>query len=147
MGTLLWGPDMWYVIHVIADSAPDVLTDTEITQYSNFYKSIGHVLPCPSCGVHYNEFLKKDPPTFKTRVEMLQWTIRAHNNANQLTGKPVLDEDTAFLRIAQEISARESGLVRGRIPTIWERCLDSALPASVIVCILLILLYTTSFNR
>ena len=142
MGTRLWGPDTWYVIHVIADSAPDKLSEKEKKEYQQFYESLSNVLPCPSCAVHYKEFLAQDPPKFDTRVDMIRWTIRAHNHANQNTGAPILSEEDAFRRIEQEIRAREHGIVRGRIPTLWETCKDAALPVSVTLIIVLFLLYT-----
>ena len=142
MGTRLWGPDTWYVIHVIADSAPDKLTEKDKENYRRFYESLSNVLPCPSCALHYKEFLKQDPPKFNTRVDMLRWTIRAHNHANQVTGAPILSEEDAFNRIEQEIKAREHGIVRGRIPTFFEQCLDSAVPVSITLIIAMLLLYT-----
>lgn len=137
MGTKLWGPDTWYVIHVIADSAPDKLNRQEQEDYKKFYKSLANVLPCPSCSEHYKKFLKHDPPRFKTRYEMLQWTIRAHNNANRNTGATVLNEEQAMTRIEQEIQAREQGNIRGRLPTFFERCYDSSLSVSIILGLLL----------
>lgn len=141
MGTRLWGPDTWYVIHVIADSAPDKLTEKDKEDYRRFYESLANVLPCPSCALHYKEFLKQDPPKFDNRVDMLRWTIRAHNHANQATGAPVLTEEDAFNRIEQEIKAREHGIVRGRIPTLFEKCLDAAVPASITLVLVIALLY------
>jgi hypothetical protein len=140
MGTRLWGPDTWYVIHVIADSAPDTLSELDKKNYRRFYESLGNVLPCPSCGVHYKQFLEKDPPTFDTRVDMIRWTIRAHNHSNVQTGSPVLDEDEAFKRIEQEIKARENGIVRGRIPTMWESCTDMFPPAVIAALLVLAVL-------
>lgn len=141
MGTRLWGPDTWYVIHVIADSAPDTLSSQDKENYRKFYESLSNVLPCPSCEVHYREFLSKDPPIFDTRVDMLRWTIRAHNHANQQTNAPILSEEEAFHRIEQEINAREHGIVRGRIPTFWETCKDAAVPATVTLGLVLIILF------
>lgn len=141
MGTRLWGPDTWYVIHVIAESSPDSLSILEQKHYRQFYESLSNVLPCPSCAVHYKSFLKKDPPVFKTRIEMLQWTIRAHNHANTHTGSPVLSEEDALNRIQQEIQARENGSIRGRLPTLFEQCSDQIVPSIGIVSILLGFLY------
>lgn len=128
MGTKLWGPDTWYVIHVIADSAPDVFTQNDTDNYQNFYESLALALPCPSCAKHFQEFQKQDPPVFQSRMEALRWTIRAHNHVNKITEAPILTEDEALDSIQAEISARERGYVRGRRPTYYEILKDN-LPA------------------
>jgi sugar phosphate isomerase/epimerase len=138
MGTKLWGPDTWYVIHVIADSAPDTFTEQDKQSYRRFYESLADVLPCPACAEHYRQFLSRDPPEWKNRVDLLRWTIRAHNHANQVTGAPVLTEEEGMRRIEQEIKARESGRVRGRLPTTWEAIQDTAGPVAVTLAIIIL---------
>lgn len=128
MGTKLWGPDTWYVIHVIADSAPDVFSPKETQEYSVFYRALSKVIPCPSCALHFQEFIKRDPPTFKTRLDALLWTIRAHNNANQNTDKKILSNEEGLEAIKLEIQARERETVRGRRPTSYEFAQDKSIP-------------------
>jgi len=131
MGTKLWGPDTWYVIHVIADSAPDVFNPREAREYSDFYKALSKVIPCPSCALHFQEFIKTNPPSFKTRMDALLWTVRAHNHANKNTDKPVLSEEEGLKAIQAEIEARNYGSVRGRRPTYVEYASDSSIPFTV----------------
>jgi hypothetical protein len=116
MGTKLWGPDTWYVIHIIADSSPDTFTREQTAQYERFYRSLAYVLPCPICSVHYMDFMKNDPPIFHSRMEALRWTVRAHNSANVVTGARVFTDDEGLAAIQAEIAARNSGSVRGRRP-------------------------------
>jgi mitochondrial FAD-linked sulfhydryl oxidase len=144
MGTALWGPDTWYVIHVIADSSPDTFKHEDTKAYEQFYRAIGNVLPCPSCAIHYKQFIEKHPPIFKTRVEALVWTVKAHNHANEMTGARVLSEEEGLIAIQEEIRARDTGLVRGRRPTLIERLWDASIPFVVgigigILVVLLIL--------
>lgn len=141
MGTKLWGPDTWYVIHVIADSAPDIFTKTDTENYKTFYESLAKVLPCPSCAQHFQSFQEKDPPVFQTRMEALRWTIRAHNHVNKITEAPVLKEDDALDSIQAEISAREYGYVRGRRSTYYEMLKDN-LPAFLLGSVLAFALST-----
>jgi FAD-linked sulfhydryl oxidase len=131
MGTKLWGPDTWYVIHVIADSAPDVFNPRETRDYSDFYKGLSKVIPCPSCALHFQEFIRNDPPVFKTRMDALLWTVRAHNHANKNTNKPVLSEEEGLKAIQSEIEARNNGSVRGRRPTYIEYATDSSIPFTI----------------
>lgn len=131
MGTKLWGPDTWYVIHVIADSAPDVFNPREIQEYSDFYKALSKVIPCPSCALHFQEFIQRDPPTFKTRMDALLWTVRAHNHANKNINKPVLSEQEGLKAIQSEIEARNIGSIRGRRATYVEYATDSSIPFTV----------------
>jgi FAD-linked sulfhydryl oxidase len=131
MGTKLWGPDTWYVIHVIADSAPDAFTSKETREYSDFYRALSQVIPCPSCALHFQEFIQRDPPTFKTRMDALLWTVRAHNHANKNTDKPILTEEEGLRAIQAEIEARNSGSVRGRRPTYIESITDNSVPFTI----------------
>lgn len=147
MGTKLWGPDTWYVIHVIADSAPDNFTKNEALDYENFYKSLSKVIPCPSCALHFQEFIASDPPVFKTRMDALLWTVRAHNHANKNIGKDILSEEDGLRAIQSEIQARDTGFVRGRRPTLRERLEDSVIPVSVGIIIgILIMLFIRRFR-
>lgn len=139
MGTKLWGPDTWYVIHVIADSSPDVFTEKDKASYRRFYESLADVLPCPACAEHYRQFLSRDPPEWKTRVDLLRWTIRAHNHANQVTGAPILTEEEGLTRIGEEVRAREFGRVRGRLPTTWELVQDTAVPVATTIAAMFLL--------
>jgi hypothetical protein len=131
MGTKIWGPDTWYVIHIIADSAPDTFTPHQTSQYERFYRSLAYVLPCPICSVHFMDFMSKDPPVFHTRMEALRWTIRAHNHTNKITNAPILTEEEGLKTIQDEINARISGSVRGRRPNIGEYIQDSMIPLGV----------------
>jgi hypothetical protein len=119
------------VIHVIADSAPDSFTPQETNEYSTFYRALSKVIPCPSCALHFQEFIKNDPPQFKTRMDALLWTVRAHNHANKNTGKPILSEEEGLKAIQAEIEARNTGYVRGRRPFLTERLQDSAIPLTI----------------
>lgn len=142
MGTKLWGPDTWYVIHVIADSAPDNFTGDDTANYEKFYRSLAKVIPCPACALHFEEFISSDPPVFKTRVDALLWTIRAHNNANKNTDKKILTENEGLDAIHAEIDARNNGTVRGRISTWYEKIIDSSIPVGIgiIIGVLLMIL-------
>lgn len=131
MGTKLWGPDVWYVIHVIADSAPDAFSAQEKTDYKQFYTSLAKVIPCPSCAMHFQQFIDNDPPIFNTRMDALLWTIRAHNHANKNIGKKLLSEEDGLRAIQSEIEARDTGFVRGRRPTLIERLQDAVIPITI----------------
>jgi len=131
MGTKLWGPDTWYVIHVIADSAPDKFSPQETKDYELFYNSLSKVIPCPSCALHFQEFIHNDPPKFQTRMDALLWSVRAHNHANKNIDKPLLTEEEGLRAIQAEIQARNDGYVRGRRPTLTERLQDAVIPLSI----------------
>jgi len=141
MGTKLWGPDTWYVIHIIADSSPDSFTREQTSQYERFYRSLAYVLPCPICSVHYMDFMKNNPPVFHSRMEALRWTVHAHNHANKVTGAKILSDQEGLDAIQAEISARNSGSVRGRRPYPIEYLQDTVIFGGVGVVIGIFLAY------
>ena len=141
MGTKLWGPDTWYVIHIIADSSPDIFTREQTAQYERFYRSLSYVLPCPICSVHYMDFMKNNPPVFHSRMEALRWTVRAHNHTNGITGAKILTEAEGLAAIQAEIAARNSGSVRGRRPYTSEFIQDTVMVGGVGVIIGVFLAY------
>ena len=141
MGTKLWGPDTWYVIHIIADSSPDSFTREQTSQYERFYRSLAYVLPCPICSVHYMDFMKNNPPVFHSRMEALRWTVKAHNHTNLITGAKVLTESEGLDAIQAEIAARNSGSVRGRRPYPSEFLQDTLIVGGVGMLIGIVLTY------
>jgi hypothetical protein len=109
MGTSIWGPQFWYVIHLVADSAPETLSQNEQNLYRDFYENLVEVLPCPICSVHAREILKKHPPNVQSRVDMLKWTILFHNQVNEQLGKRIYTEEEGIQEIQRWIRSAESG--------------------------------------
>ena len=49
-------------MHSVSFNYPEHPTEQQRKDYIDFFRVIGKVVPCPSCGTHYDEYLdKKDP--------------------------------------------------------------------------------------
>lgn len=92
-----WGPYMWGAIHIVCIGAPTELSEEEKSQYKNFINSLPDVLPCASCGNHFQAVLTQDPveQSLSGRDALFAWSVRAHNAVNRRLGKPEWNEETA----------------------------------------------------
>ena len=85
-----WGPFFWHTMHLVALGYPSKPTYAEKRAAKEFFESFTHLIPCPTCKMHYAEHLKNNPltPSLDTRHDLFQWTIRIHNLVNKDLGKP-----------------------------------------------------------
>jgi hypothetical protein len=125
MGTAIWGPSFWYVIHIVADSAPDILSENQQILYREFYQKLIEVLPCPICSIHARDHIKKHPPVVSSRIELLKWTIRFHNEVNQQLGKRIFTEQEGLEEIQRWIRSVEAGDLIVKPPEIMDSILRS----------------------
>jgi len=91
----IWGSKVWYAIHQIAYNyirEKKTITVSQKRNLRNFYGSLRHLLPCPSCRDHYSRTLSRAPVLkFVTNGSTIfAWTVRAHNLANKGLKKKVL---------------------------------------------------------
>lgn len=97
-GTAIWGPTFWKTIHFVVRTFPDEPTTEQQEHYASFMKSIGHVLPCPMCRGHYNDYVKDTnwDEVVKTKNNFTIFVIKLHNSINARTGKPEYDIPVAI---------------------------------------------------
>jgi len=86
----VWGPKAWFFIHAIALNYPKNPTFQQKREYSNFFKSLKHVLPCDACAKNYGINIDKYPIDnyLDTTEKLFNWTVDLHNMVNYETGKP-----------------------------------------------------------
>jgi len=94
-----WGRQAWHFIHMVALSYPETPTETDKEKYLSFLQILEYVLPCPICGFHFNENMKKNPPRLESRQEFFNWTVDMHNEVNKSNGKSTLNYDEAFTEV------------------------------------------------
>ena len=90
-----WGPQFWYILHIISFEYPDNPVETDKRVYYDFYSSLKDILPCNACKNHYREFLHKHPllPFLDKKADLVQWVVDIHNFVNESLGKPILSLD------------------------------------------------------
>ena len=83
------GPGSWAILHMAAKRA-DAISDFK--PFLWLVDTYRQGFPCGDCRKHFDEFCTINPVTVTGRSDAaFHWTWRAHNNANILTKKPVLD--------------------------------------------------------
>ena len=90
MLTNVWGPSMWHSLHCISFNYPVNPTLEEKKNYLNFFKSLGHVLPCKYCRINFKKNIKKVPlnmKTMKNRDTLSLWLYKLHEEINTMLGK------------------------------------------------------------
>lgn len=103
-GTARWGPSLWKSLNAIIRNYPETPNDEHRDQYKTFIISLGHVLPCPKCRSHYNEYMSSviwdEILVNKKTIEL--FLITFHNDVNKRLGKQILDIPTATSIIYDE---------------------------------------------
>ena len=86
----IWGPHLWFVMHVISFEYPQQPSEYDKRIYHDFYTSLKDVIPCQDCRKHYREFITRYPitPHLDTRDGLIKWVIQVHNFVNDHWGKP-----------------------------------------------------------
>ena len=93
----VWGRHFWYAMHIAALGYPDNPTVEQANAYKAFFLSIGNVLPCPKCAVHYTEHMRELPidKALRNRRALFEWTVDLHNIVNKYAGRAAWNADYA----------------------------------------------------
>lgn len=86
-----WGPAGWHFLHAVAFKMykrPNNPTAEERRWAKRFFQSVGHVLPCEPCNLHYQNYILKHPVNTDTRETLVQWLVNLHNKVNEKNNKP-----------------------------------------------------------
>lgn len=89
MDPKIWGRPYWFVLHIASLTYPENPTNEDKINYSNFIRSVSHVLPCASCQYHFKEYIRNYPIEnyLDSKNNFIEWLIIAHNNVNRKNGK------------------------------------------------------------
>jgi curved DNA-binding protein CbpA len=91
MRTSIFGPTGWVFLHSIAQNFPWRPTEEQKTNYYNFFKLVGNVLPCRYCRESYQKFAEEpgtllSMDTVQDRKSMVTWLYKIHNKVNKKLG-------------------------------------------------------------
>ena len=92
MQTQVWGTPGWVFLHSIAYNFPLKPTREQKKHYLEFFKGIGHVLPCKYCRMCYsktiaNGRLKLTYKTVSDRRTFSKWLYKVHKSVTDRTTK------------------------------------------------------------
>jgi len=68
-----WGPCVWRALRWFAEGYPDAPTAQDKQQYTAFFQSLAHVLPCAKCQEHYTAHWTAHPIQLDSRESLLKW--------------------------------------------------------------------------
>lgn len=87
-----WGPRAWFFLHSVTFFYPDKPTKKDKENIVTFFNSIGYILPCNHCRIHYQQHLKKFPIESNngSKYELTNWLIHVHNEVNKKEDKPIM---------------------------------------------------------
>ena len=90
MLTSVWGPSMWFTLHIISFNYPVEPTLKQKQEYFNFFKNLGKILPCSYCRKNYKKNIKTvklNMAVMKNRHTLSLWLYKLHNEINKMLGK------------------------------------------------------------
>lgn len=90
MDIKIWGPSLWELLHAVAfgyNLTP--ITSTKKKQYILFYSSIGPLIPCDKCKIHYNSYLNSNSiaNAVNSYTGIITWVNNLHNGINAKIGR------------------------------------------------------------
>ena len=90
MMTYIWGPSLWFSLHIISFNYPVKPTLEQKKYYFKFYYNLQNILPCKSCRDNLKKKFKKSPLTlnvFKNRETLSKYIYELHEHVNDMLGK------------------------------------------------------------
>lgn len=91
MDPKIWGPFLWYILHIMSFNYPVNPSYADKRIYHDFYVNLKELIPCANCRKHYQQHLHTNPitPALDTRADLVKWVIDLHNLVNISIARPV----------------------------------------------------------
>lgn len=92
MQTTVFGPSIWFNLHIISFNYPVKPTKEDKDNYKAFLMSFKKVLPCVYCRINFAANLKRakfNPGVMANRDTFSRFVYRLHNCVNEMLGKDV----------------------------------------------------------
>ena len=89
---LIWGKHLWRAMHYITIAYPDNPRDRDKENMNQFFQSVGRILPCEKCRIHFAQNLLKYPlndDVLSSRYNLINWLRNIHNEVNIEQNKKV----------------------------------------------------------
>ena len=98
---LVWGPDLWNILHTVSVMYPDSPTEQYRQQMQSAILTLPVLIPCASCQEHSSLYINE---TFRTgelqnatqsKSRLFDYFVDFHNNVNKRLGKPEMSKEDA----------------------------------------------------
>jgi hypothetical protein len=92
----VWGPLLWKILHIMAEAYPEHPLDAQKDQAWQFFHSLGSMLPCERCRIHYRNYLASHGTELwaglQSRDALASFVIELHNMVNDRLSKVVCSD-------------------------------------------------------
>ena len=87
----IWGPQLWFSLHIITLNYPNNPSDIEKNNFKNFFESLIYVIPCNYCRHNFKIHMKKLPieHALNNKNSLVKWLFNIHNLTNQHLNKKI----------------------------------------------------------
>jgi hypothetical protein len=90
--TWIWGPVLWFYLHIMSFNYPNNPTQEQKKHYKDFIYNLRFVLPCKYCRINLINNLKEHPITnddLKNRDTFSHYIYNLHNTINKMLNKKI----------------------------------------------------------
>ena len=108
-----WGSHYWKAMHYLTIAYPDEPTDIDKTNVKQFFTSVGKILPCEKCRVHFAQHLQKYPLSdivLSSRYNLINWLKDIHNEVNLEFNKKIWTYDDVIDEYGDQTDKHSCGL-------------------------------------
>jgi hypothetical protein len=82
-----WGPQGWLFLHSCTFGYPHQPSAKQKSAARTFFTSLGHMLPCKKCRIHYNAYVASHPVEVDSKEALSKWLVELHNAVNKKNNK------------------------------------------------------------
>ena len=92
MNPKIWGPHLWFILHIITFKYPKNPTSFDKEYHRDFFTNLKNVIPCDDCKKSYAKHIQEYPitPHLDSRESLINWLVQIHNLVNVSLNKKVI---------------------------------------------------------
>ena len=77
MNPKIWGPHLWFILHIITFKYPKIPSNYHKDYYRDFFNNLKHIIPCVDCKKHYTKHIQEYPitPHLDSRENLIRENI------------------------------------------------------------------------
>jgi hypothetical protein len=120
MDPAFWGRSAWQYLHTLTFNYPMNPTKDDKLKYYNHFKSLGDMLPCPSCAESYKIYFKYLPITdyLNDTHGVTFWLYFIHYIVNKKLGK----DTPPFLSVIKLYYPKKASCTTQKVINLNEKC-------------------------
>tara|TARA_B100000575_G_C23090464_1_gene628655 strand:- start:228 stop:671 length:444 start_codon:yes stop_codon:yes gene_type:complete len=91
MNPNIWGPQLWFSLHIITLNYPNNPNNKDKTNFKNFFETLINVIPCNYCKHNFRIHMNKLPidNALNNNNSLVKWLFDIHNLTNKHLNKKI----------------------------------------------------------